>query len=60
MLAGIGFTMSLFISNLAFSDPVMLTNAKVGILVASFISAGLGWLILSRNGVPKSQADEDL
>ena len=50
MLAGIGFTMSLFISNLAFSDPVMLTNAKVGILVASFISAGLGWLILNKSG----------
>ena len=60
MLAGIGFTMSLFISNLAFSDPAMLTNAKVGILVASFISAGLGWFILSRNGVPKSQAEEDI
>jgi NhaA family Na+:H+ antiporter len=50
MLAGIGFTMSLFISNLAFSDPVMLTNAKVGILAASFISAVLGWMVLSRNG----------
>ena len=50
MLAGIGFTMSLFISNLAFSDPAMLTNAKVGILAASFISAVLGWIILSRNG----------
>jgi NhaA family Na+:H+ antiporter len=49
-LAGIGFTMSLFISNLAFSDPVMLTNAKVGILVASLISAMLGWMILSREG----------
>jgi len=60
MLAGIGFTMSLFISNLAFSDPVMLSNAKVGILVASFISAGLGWFVLSRNGTPAPQAKEDL
>jgi NhaA family Na+:H+ antiporter len=51
MLAGIGFTMSLFISNLAFSDPVMLSNAKVGILVASFLSAGLGWFVLRKNGV---------
>lgn len=59
MLAGIGFTMSLFISNLAFSDPVMLSNAKVGILVASFISAGLGWFVLSRNGTPAPQAKED-
>jgi len=59
MLAGIGFTMSLFISNLAFSDPVMLTNAKVGILAASFISAGLGWLILSRNGTPEPEVQQD-
>ncbi len=50
MLAGIGFTMSLFISNLAFTDPVMLSNAKVGILAASFLSAGLGWVVLSKNG----------
>jgi len=57
MLAGIGFTMSLFISNLAFSDPVMLTSAKVGILTASFISAGLGWFILSRNGQPAQAAE---
>ena len=42
--------MSLFISNLAFTDPVMLSNAKVGILAASFLSAGLGWVVLSKNG----------
>lgn len=54
LLAGIGFTMSLFISNLAFDDAQMLANAKVGILVASAISAGLGWIILSRNGKPSS------
>ena len=55
MLAGIGFTMSLFISNLAFSDPVMLSSAKVGILVGSFISAGLGWFVLRKNGHSVSQ-----
>lgn len=54
LLAGIGFTMSLFISNLAFSDPAMLANAKVGILAASLISAVLGWLVLSRNGTQES------
>ncbi len=56
-LAGIGFTMSLFISNLAFSDPAMLTYAKVGILAASFISAVLGWLILSRNGDQEAETE---
>lgn len=59
MLAGIGFTMSLFISNLAFSDPMTLSSAKVGILVASFISAALGWIVLSRNGQHKQQPKED-
>ncbi len=53
LLAGIGFTMSLFIANLAFSDPVLLGYAKVGILAASAISAGLGWVVLSRNGPGK-------
>ena len=58
MLAGIGFTMSLFISNLAFDDPALLANAKVGILAASAISAGLGWIVLSRNGNKLAPASE--
>lgn len=59
LLAGIGFTMSLFISNLAFSDPIMIASAKVGILAASFISAGLGWVVLSRNGQPANRPGDD-
>ncbi len=49
-LAGIGFTMSLFISNLAFMDPVMVEEAKIGILLASLISGilGLTWLYLAK------------
>ncbi len=42
-LGGIGFTMSLFVSELAFSDEGLLAAAKLGILVASAI-AGLGGL----------------
>ncbi|HEX9652885.1 MAG TPA: Na+/H+ antiporter NhaA, partial [bacterium] len=49
LLAGIGFTMSLFIGNLAFTDESALVLAKVGILSASAISAITGlsalWLI---------------
>lgn len=60
MLAGIGFTMSLFVSNLAFSDPAILTNAKVGILAASFVSALLGWLILRRNGSEEGSNEKRL
>jgi NhaA family Na+:H+ antiporter len=42
MLAGVGFTMSLFISGLAFDVPEMITEAKYGILLASLVSGILG------------------
>ena len=45
-LAGIGFTMSLFISDLAFSDGSLVEAAKLGILVASVIAGAVGWAIL--------------
>lgn len=44
-LAGIGFTMSLFIASLAFSDPSHLPQAKAGILFASILSALWGMVI---------------
>ena len=47
-LAGIGFTMSLFISDLAFSDGALVDTAKLGILVASLISGVVGWTLLRR------------
>ena len=45
-LAGIGFTMSLFIAQLAFADTALVEEAKLGIVVGSFASAliGLAWL----------------
>jgi Na+:H+ antiporter, NhaA family len=47
MLAGIGFTMSIFISNLAFSSsPDLIQSSKVAVLVASLLAAVLGWVIL--------------
>lgn len=59
MLAGIGFTMSLFITNLAFTDPVLISNAKVGILISSMIAAILGYIILSVN-VGKENENESI
>ncbi|OQW37279.1 MAG: hypothetical protein A4E19_14045 [Nitrospira sp. SG-bin1] len=46
MLGGIGFTVSLFIADLAFDDASLLAEAKVGILAASLMAgvAGYGWL----------------
>jgi len=45
-LGGIGFTMSLFIGQLAFKDPAFVEQAKLGVLLASVVSAivGLVWL----------------
>ena len=47
-LGGIGFTMSLFIANLAFPDAALLASSKLAILTASILSALGGWWILSR------------
>jgi Na+:H+ antiporter, NhaA family len=45
-LAGIGFTMSLFIASLAFGEGPLLDAAKVGILAASVVAGTVGWAIL--------------
>ncbi|WP_374122041.1 Na+/H+ antiporter NhaA [Frankia sp. AiPa1] len=45
-LAGIGFTISLFITELAFTDDSLRDQAKIGILVGSFAAAILGTVIL--------------
>lgn len=46
VLAGIGFTMSLFIANLAFNSPELLNISKVGILSGSLLSGIFGFTIL--------------
>ncbi len=42
LLAGIGFTMSIFIAALAFTDPTLLASAKLSVLAASTVAAVLG------------------
>jgi Na+:H+ antiporter, NhaA family len=48
-LAGIGFTVSLFITGLAFQAPAVQDAAKVGILAASLLAGLLGALLLGRS-----------
>ncbi|TCJ12083.1 Na+/H+ antiporter NhaA [Flaviaesturariibacter flavus] len=44
-LGGIGFTMSMFIANLSFTDGALVTASKLGILLASTLSALIGLLV---------------
>ena len=48
ILAGVGFTMSLFITDLAFVDPVHIVQAKIGIFIASIICGIGGFLVLRK------------
>ncbi|HPF51041.1 MAG TPA: Na+/H+ antiporter NhaA [Draconibacterium sp.] len=45
-LGGLGFTMSLFINNLAYTDPVLVDSAKMGILIGSLIAGTLGYITI--------------
>ncbi|ORT49654.1 pH-dependent sodium/proton antiporter [Vibrio sp. qd031] len=61
VLCGIGFTMSIFISSLAFTDPSLGfdTFSRLGILMGSTLSALLGYTLLSKS-LPKVAADADV
>jgi NhaA family Na+:H+ antiporter len=47
-LAGIGFTVSLFITGLAYADPVTVAAAKIGVLGGSCVAAIVGVALLVR------------
>lgn len=54
-LAGVGFTLSLFIANSAFPDPEILVSAKLAIILASVIAAAIGTALMLR---AKPEAEE--
>ena len=45
-IAGIGFTVSIFVAGLAYDDPQLADEAKIGVLVASVLAAALGAALL--------------
>lgn len=49
MLAGIGFTMSIFISILSFQNPLFVSEAKLSVLLTSIVAGTAGYLLLKAN-----------
>jgi NhaA family Na+:H+ antiporter len=55
-LGGIGFTMALFITSLAFPDPALAAASKLGVIAASVLAAVLGILCLARS-LPRGEQE---
>ena len=53
-LAGIGFTVAIFVSGIAFDDPALVDQAKMGIFGASLIAGVIGYLFLRLTGARSS------
>lgn len=49
LLAGIGFTMSIFIAILSFENPLFIAEAKLSILITSLLAGIVGYFVLSIN-----------
>lgn len=54
ILGGLGFTMSLFITNLAYVDEAFIAAAKMGVILGSLIAGSLGYLIIRMQLKPKN------
>lgn len=50
-LAGMGFTISLFIAEIAFTQPALVENVKLGLLISAFISGLFGYVVLRKTSV---------
>jgi len=59
-LGGIGFTMSIFISLLAFKNPGLIESSKLSILLSSVLAGTIGYLILSRQPADEPDGSETL
>ena len=59
VLCGIGFTMSLFIGGLAFANPELVEEAKLGTLAGSLLAALVGFVVLRRAPPAPEQLRED-
>jgi NhaA family Na+:H+ antiporter len=60
MVAGIGFTVSLFVASLAFNDPSQVEEAKIGVLVASALAGLVGLAFLTLTGMKTATEQKQL
>jgi NhaA family Na+:H+ antiporter len=59
MVAGVGFTVALFVTSISLTEPALIDSAKVGILAGSLIAGVLGYLMLrSIPEAPEAPADQ--
>ncbi len=58
ILAGIGFTMSIFVTKLAYTDKAFIETAKFSIIIASFLSGIIGYFVLSALNISKRVSEE--
>lgn len=56
-LAGIGFTMSLFIGGLSFSDPDLMNAVRLGVLSGSLVSGVIGYVVLMLAPAAEAEAE---
>lgn len=58
LLTGIGFTMSLFIGGLAFPDPALAAEIRLGVIGGSLASAFAGYLVLRLSAASPASAPQ--
>lgn len=59
ILGGVGFTMAIFVSNLAFADAAFVSTAKLAILVASLLAGVAGFVVLLLQASKQRRAEND-
>lgn len=59
ILGGVGFTMAIFVSNLAFADAVLVSTAKLAILLASLAAGVLGFAVLFARAAKDKEREQD-
>ena len=59
-LSGVGFTVSLLITGLAFDDAALRDQATVGVLVGAVLATLLGWLVFRAAALRRGEGDADL